>query len=101
MTVVKTDTDKVFGGYAAIPWDSCSAYGKDDSKKSFVYQLNYNDKFSTMVYPQYAINKSPSYGPTFGGGHDFYIVNNSNVSGSSYTNIGHSYSHPSYTYGSN
>lgn len=100
MTIVKTATDKVFGGFAAIPWDSSSAHGSDDSKKSFVYQLNYNDKFS-MVHPQYAIYKLPSYGPTFGGGHDFNIVDNSNASTSSYTNIGYTYTHSSYVYGSN
>ena len=54
-----------------------------------------------MVNPQYAICKSPTKGPTFGGGHDFSIADNSNVSGSSYTNIGHTYSHPSYTYNTN
>ena len=32
-----------------------------------------------------------SYGPTFGGGHDIYVVNNARSSGSSYQNLGHTY----------
>ena len=40
-------------------------------------------------------------GPTFGGGHDIYIVNYASSSGSSYTNLGYTYSPPSgYSYGS-
>lgn len=32
-----------------------------------------------------------SYGPTFGGNHDLYICNNSNIQASSYSKIGHTY----------
>ena len=39
----------------------------------------------------YEINCNSSYGPTFGGGHDFYICNNCNTSNSSYNNSDYSY----------
>ena len=35
------------------------------------------------------------YGPTFGGGHDLHIRDNSHVSAGSYTNFGHTYKPPS------
>ena len=35
-----------------------------------------------------------SYGPTFGGGHDFYICSNSNGSNSSYSNLHYTYECP-------
>ncbi len=91
----------MFGGFTDLPWDSSSTYGNDVSHKSFVYQLNYNDKFSAPVHPQYTIYKHPSYGPTFGGGHDFHVADNSNTATGNYANIGYTYTHSSYTFGSN
>ena len=50
---------------------------------------------------QYSIYNNPSYGPTFGGGHDIYISNYASSNRNSYTNLGHEYSPPSgYSYGS-
>jgi hypothetical protein len=50
---------------------------------------------------QYALYTKPTYGPTFGGGHDIHIANNSNANTGSYTNFDHSYQAPSgYSYGS-
>ena len=43
----------------------------------------------------YAIYRSSSYGPTFGGGHDIVIKDNANSNTNSYTNFGQSYSLPS------
>lgn len=42
----------------------------------------------------YSIYDDSGYGPTFGGGHDFYIANASNTNQSSYSNLGHSYLEP-------
>ncbi len=50
---------------------------------------------------QNAIYCAPSYGPTFGGGHDFYISPSSNVNINSYSNLGHTYVHPNYRNGTN
>ena len=51
--------------------------------------------------PTFAIFASNQYGPTFGGGFDLHICNNSNTSNGSYSNLGHSYNHPNYAYNSN
>jgi len=39
----------------------------------------------------YAIYDSLDCGPTFGGGHDFYIANDSNLNYNSYSNFLHSF----------
>jgi hypothetical protein len=49
----------------------------------------------------YSIYSCMTSGPTFGGGHDFSICNQSNFLGSSYSNLGHSFQcPPGITYGS-
>ena len=43
----------------------------------------------------------PSYGPTFGGGHDIYISNYASSNRNSYSRLGYTYSSPSgHSYGS-
>ena len=39
----------------------------------------------------HSIYGNGNYGPTFGGGHDFYISNGAGSNTNSYANIGHSY----------
>ena len=51
--------------------------------------------------PSGAIYACSEYGPSFGGGFDLYISNNSNTSGESYSNLAYSYKHPNYAYNSN
>jgi hypothetical protein len=41
-----------------------------------------------------SIGCHPDYGPTFGGGHDFYICDNANSTEGSCSNLGQSYQHP-------
>jgi hypothetical protein len=41
-----------------------------------------------------------NYGPTFGNGHSLYISNNSHINKQSYSNLGTSYKHPEFIYGS-
>jgi len=50
------------------------------------------------VYGNYSVLGSATYGPTFGGGHDFYICDNSNTVNSSYSNFGYSFTITSTTY---
>ena len=50
---------------------------------------------------QYAIYCYSDNGPTFGGGHDICICSNSNKTNGSYLNLGNTYKHPQYAYGTN
>ena len=94
VTIVLTTTGNIFGGYAAASWSSSNAYYS--AENSFLFRLrpstrHYNLKKS---YIKYAMYRHSSYGPTFGHGHDLYIVSNALSSTSSYTNGGSSYEFP-------
>ncbi len=96
LTVVKATTGYIMGGYAALPWTSVGNYVIDSSAKSFLFSLvnaqNTPIKMPLSIYPQYGLYDSSSVGPTFGGGHDLYIPDNSNTGTSSMNT--HSYQYP-------
>jgi len=46
------------------------------------------DKFTNSAQSIYC---DPTYGPTFGSGHDIVICNQSNTSNNNYANIGNTY----------
>jgi len=74
VVLVQTTSDAVFGGYTDGNWKH---KGYVASSTSFLFRL----RPSTAKYPikssrkGYAIYAHSSYGPTFGSGHDLYIVN--------------------------
>jgi len=96
VTIVLSTTNAVFGGYSFHQWGGSARY--HSSKTNFLFRLR-------PAMSKYTVKKGregnamythPSYGPTFGGGHDLYIANKALSSTSSYTNGGHSYNFPSY-----
>ncbi len=76
------------------------------SSSNYIFSLRNKDNLSPFRsavyrYNQYAIYTTPSYGPTFGYGHDLYIANNADKNRNSYANLGYTYRAPSgYSYGS-
>jgi hypothetical protein len=101
LTIVKSDNGNIFGGYTNVAWESKG--GCQTGTSSFLFSLknqtNSGLKFNCFK-TEYSINCSSSYGPTFGGGHDLRISNNSNANIESYSNPGNSYQlPPGYTYG--
>ena len=135
VTLIKTDSNDVFGGFASAAWNSSGRYMADTS--AFVFSLrkkgsSKNEKF--MIKPEYsnkALIGNHNYGPIFGGGNDYavnkrcfdcdydcyctgneydeqinynscdiLIIDNSNASQGSETNIGGSYQLPNYLAGS-
>jgi hypothetical protein len=98
LVVIRAGINEIFGGYTEADWSGSGLYKYDSNAFIFSLVNNYNITFKMpVIIPQYAIYASNSYGPTFGGSHDFYI----NSDGSScYSNLGHSYQLPSFlTYG--
>lgn len=96
VVIIETTTGNVFGGYTDLAWSSANSYAS--SSNTFLFRLrpsmqHYDGKKGKEGN---AIYRGSSYGPTFGGGHDIYIVNSALSSTSSYTNGGHSYNFPSY-----
>ena len=96
--VVQLSTGKLIGGYSTTAWTS-SAGWTGISGQNFLFSLTNNYKISHCTgqhgcnYPQYNHN---SYGPTFGGAHDFYIDSSIN---SGYCNLGHDYGCQAGSYG--
>ena len=84
---------------------SFSGHGYKRSNVSFLFSLKNKDNvppFKAPVYKnhQNAIGSNPSKGPTFGGGHDLYISNDSHTNQESYTDFGNTYQPPpGYDYG--
>ena len=91
ISLFKNENGYIFGGYASIDWTNYGNY--KSASDSFIFTLTnmynypptkfYNSKTNQSIYD------NPSYGPTFGGGHDIYIGFNNN---SNYTNFPYSYS---------
>ena len=74
--------------------------GYKSSSSNYLFSLRNKDNLSPFRSPVYrnsgyAIYTNPSYGPTFGNGHDFYISNNADRNRRSYTNLGYTYRSPS------
>lgn len=102
LTIIKTNNSRIFGGYSEAEWSSkCSWVHSIDS---FLFSLENSEETSLIMKcnePQYSIYSNINYGPTFGNGHSLYISNDSNLNKQSYSNLGTSYKHPNYLYGSN
>ena len=102
LTIIKTTSGCIFGGYAEVAWDSSNKYKADPN--SFIFSL-VNENSTPRLIPvqpnhEYAIYCSSVDGPIFGGGHDIKILSDSNKSKESYSNLGRSFDFKFFTYGS-
>ena len=81
-----------------------SKLGYQYDSKAFLFSLVNKPGWKALKLPQtggvysylrlHSIYNNPSYGPTFGGGHDLHVTSYASTSGGSYTNLGYSYSPP-------
>jgi hypothetical protein len=90
VTIIKTNNNYVFGAYTSAAWSSYAGWVSDSA--AFIFSLrrngvSYSDKFGVINLP-YAIYSLSNYGPTFGGGTDIFLADNSNVSTGSNSNSG-------------
>ena len=92
LTFVITTLGRRFGGFTDQAWDSSS--GNKGGSNGFIFSLD-NKEIYYSKNSSYNIYCGNGYGPTFGGGFDFYLCDNCNNSNSSYNNSDHSYN----TYG--
>jgi hypothetical protein len=100
ITIILNKMNYIFGGFASSCWNT---KGFIDDPKAFLFSLrrngvSYKDKLTINNFKN-ALYGHSSYGPTFGGGHDIYINNQSDNCIGSYTNLGHSYSSNGHQYG--
>ncbi len=91
ITIIKTDSNYVFGGFTSAYWNSIDDWVSDE--KAFLFSLrrngvSNNEKFNLKFdswQSSYAVYASQYAGPSFGGGNDIYICDNSNIQSSSYS----------------
>ena len=88
VTFVITSIGRRFGGFTDQAWDQSNNY--KTGSNGFIFSLD-NKEIYYNKNTSYNIYCGGSYGPTFGGGHDFYLCNNCNTDNSNYNNSDHSY----------
>jgi hypothetical protein len=91
-----SDNGSIFGGYTPFAWSSSSrGYVPDSSLQSFIFTIknphNLSPRTFALSSANCAIRNESNYGPTFGGGHDFYVCDKCQTIQGSYTSFGHSY----------
>jgi hypothetical protein len=105
LSIIKVkDSKNIFGGYTQATWDNSNTYKKDNN--AFIFSLvNQDNKpikinFDSKNGSSYSIKCNSTFGPTFGAGFDIFISTHSNCTIASYSNLGYSFLHPLYHYGS-
>ncbi|KAJ3446341.1 tripartite motif-containing 33-like [Anaeramoeba flamelloides] len=106
--LVKCYNGSLFGGFAAVDWDSRGVYKQSTQNKSFLFSLisldqNFTVPLKLHVFQnkKYEIGCDGKCGPTFGGrdlclGYDNYSLNNNQYT---ISNLGYTYKAPfGYTY---
>ena len=102
LTVIKSESGNIFGGFTVKEWHSRGENVTDPS--AFIFSLVNKDENPFKVIcsnsGQYAICCSADLGPVFGGDdkylQDVVIKSDSNTLKKSYSNIGFAYQHPDY-----
>ena len=85
MTITQMDNGNLMGGYAGLSW-SAGCYNSGSS--NFLFSLTNGQRWNCTT-SQHCGCANSSYGPTFGGGHDWKVDSNMTTG---YCSAGHSYS---------
>jgi BTB/POZ domain-containing protein KCTD9 len=99
LIIIKSTNGNVFGGYTEQSWNQ--TYFIESDRNSFLFSLiNQLNKPIKMKWSRsFGICCNSNHGPIFGV-NDLYIADKSNQNTSSYSDLGASFNHPDYTYGS-
>ena len=94
MSVIQSQDGYVFGGYTSVSWRSVGNHA-EDKNGPFLFTLTNPHGIPPTKYPNknvtHSIYNLEEYGPTFGGGHDLHVCNNSQTTIGSYSEFPHSY----------
>ena len=105
VTIVKSISGNIFGGFSSAKWSSPVNETWQFDNSAFIFSL-VNKENRPLIFEQSSINKKNSIGsmknrgPIFGGGNDICISDCANANKNSYSNLGVTYTHPQYSYGS-
>ena len=99
ITVIRSSDGFIFGGFADKSWTSSEEWCESD--KAFLFSLkspsNEVGPTKMSIKPNVCSNAMthyPSYGPTFGGGHDLYIASDANRNSHSQSYLGDTHELP-------
>jgi hypothetical protein len=102
LVIYKSTNGNVFGGYTEQNWSHSEDFKNDPNAFLFSFINQHNTKkVLKCTNPSTAIVADSEFGPVFGRGHDICICNNSNTNNKNFSNLGHTFKHPNYAYGSN
>lgn len=76
LTLVRTEFNKVIGGFTSYPWQSEGGYVGDTSRKAFLLSLDLEEIMYPVQLPgeeNKLIYNNIHTGPRFGSGHDLFI----------------------------
>ena len=94
LTVIKSQHDRVFGGFTSVPWTGSREYKKDTT--AFIYSLTHGGKYAQQRNDD-SICDSSSCGPIFGrasGYNDIWIQDNCNTHTSNFCVANQTYQLP-------
>ncbi|KAL0488095.1 TLD domain-containing protein [Acrasis kona] len=100
ITIVKSESNHVFGGYTPISWKSPKITKSEYNPETFLFFLSGPvNRPPTKVenngpHSEHSVRHSAYFGPTFG--HDILIADESNAGYHSHSNLGYSFSVPGY-----
>ena len=87
ISFIKSDKNKIFGGYTEQTWEGNGVYKND--RKAFLFSFSNNEKYPIKP-SQSAFYAISSNSVTYGSGYDIYISDNCNTNSTSYANFAHS-----------
>ena len=93
LTIVKSTSGNIFGGFTSAQWKSTASY-VNDNKACIFSLINQEDRpliFKHTDNAQNSIYVSSELGPTFGFGHHLVIYDSSNTITSNYSSLGNKY----------
>jgi hypothetical protein len=86
LTLIRSNLNSVFGGYTNIQWNWCTSCSVSDST-AYIFSLRRRGFNSTERFPSISccnhVYTYSTWGPTFGGGYDIRINDNSDIVSSS------------------
>ncbi|KAJ6255259.1 hypothetical protein M0813_11579 [Anaeramoeba flamelloides] len=109
--LIKLKNKSLFGGFAAIDWDTTNRYKRSNRNKSFIFSLisldpNFKEPLKMPIFHNDTKNNeiycNRNMGPIFGGGHDLCLgFNDRNMNEYNGSYLGGTYKPPfGYKYGS-
>eukprot|EP01084_Bolivina_argentea_P313411 542754_1 len=96
LSIIRTDSNNVFGGFASVPWTRNGGWTADND--AFIFLIRSSKNYPSQVFAtqkeenkEYAVYHHSSYMCAFGGGSDIFVNDKCNTSASSYVRGNNTY----------